>query len=60
MDKKLISAVMKEMGSKGGKNRSAVLTAAERQAIAKKAAAKSAEVRSKKAAAKKKGVKKTK
>ena len=56
MDKKLISEVMKAMGSKGGKKggkrRMESMTPAERTAMAKKAAAKSAEVRSKKAAAK--------
>jgi hypothetical protein len=58
MDKKLISEVMRQMGSKGGKKRTADLTPEGRTALAKKAAAKSAEVRSKKAAAKKKAVKK--
>ena len=61
MDKDLISDVMRQMGSKGGKRggkaRMQDLTPEERTALAKKAAAKSAEVRSKKAAAKKASVK---
>ncbi|MGC2660220.1 MAG: hypothetical protein WA324_19855 [Bryobacteraceae bacterium] len=58
MDKKTVSEVMREMGSKGGKiggKRSLeTMTPEERAERARKAAAKSAEVRSKKATAKKK------
>lgn len=38
MKKEDISRVMREMGSKGGKNRAKNLTAEERKAIARKAA----------------------
>jgi hypothetical protein len=42
---KTISAVMREMGRKGGKRRMQTMTKAERKALSKKAAVESARVR---------------
>jgi len=46
MKEKIISAVMRAMGRKGGKKRMEAMTPAERTDLAKKAAAKSAKLRS--------------